>query len=144
MKSRISLIHQAGSLRSYFPESTITRSGETSLTWIGNLRPTALSNIYQVKLKYTVWEPPKVYVLAPKLQLAPNCIRLPHVYSTTEQQLCLYYPEYREWHQGMYYVKTLIPWASDWLYYYELWLPNGEWFGGGINHHGDIPPIQYE
>lgn len=28
---------------------------------------------------------------------------------------------------------TYIPWAIEWLYYYEIWLVTGEWCGGGIH-----------
>jgi hypothetical protein len=26
---------------------------------------------------------------------------------------------------------TVVPWISEWLLYYELWLFTGEWTGGG-------------
>jgi len=26
---------------------------------------------------------------------------------------------------------TIIAWASEWLFFYELWLATGEWHGGG-------------
>jgi hypothetical protein len=30
---------------------------------------------------------------------------------------------------------TILPWTSEWLFYYELWSVNGyEWLGGGIEH----------
>ena len=32
--------------------------------------------------------------------------------------------------------ETIIPWASEWLLHYEIWLATGEWQGGGI--HPDI------
>jgi hypothetical protein len=28
---------------------------------------------------------------------------------------------------------TVIPWISEWLYFYELWLVTGEWLGGGTH-----------
>ena len=27
--------------------------------------------------------------------------------------------------------ETIVPWASLWLYYYEVWHATGEWLGGG-------------
>jgi hypothetical protein len=33
---------------------------------------------------------------------------------------------------------TLVPWASEWLFDYELWLATGEWYGGGIEHREGI------
>ncbi len=132
--SRISLIHQAGALHSYFPASEIIRKGERELIWIGHITPTPLSDTYRMKLHYKKGESIDVYVLEPKLALAAGAIKLPHVYSTPKQQLCLYYPKNNEWHTGMFYVKSLIPWASEWLYHYEIWAGSGEWHGGGIEH----------
>lgn len=27
--------------------------------------------------------------------------------------------------------ETIVPWASEWLFYFELWLVTKEWMGGG-------------
>jgi hypothetical protein len=26
---------------------------------------------------------------------------------------------------------TVLPWTTEWLYHYEIWLITGEWTGGG-------------
>jgi len=132
--SRISLIHQEGALRSYFPESTIIRRGEEELIWIGDITPSPLSETYRVKLHYRKGHFINVYVIGRKLTLARGKTKLPHVYSTPKQQLCLYYPKGNEWHPGLFYVHSLIPWASEWLYHYEIWVATGTWRGGGIDH----------
>lgn len=132
---RISLVHQAGALKSYFPDSAITRKNEKELVWICSITPSPLSPTYKLKLHYKCNKGAKVYVLAPKpLELAEGKDKLPHVYSTPEQRLCLYYPSGDEWNTGMYYVHTLIPWACEWLCHYEIWVGTGEWRGGGIHH----------
>lgn len=128
------MIHQEGALRSYFPGSSITRKGEREITWVHTVTPTPLSETYKIKLHYKKEEGISVYVVEPKLTLAEGKKVLPHVYSTPEQKLCLYYPAGKEWHPGMYYVKTLIPWACEWLYHYEIWVGTGIWHGGGIDH----------
>jgi hypothetical protein len=28
---------------------------------------------------------------------------------------------------------TVVPWTSEWLVFYELWLITGEWLGGGTH-----------
>jgi len=132
--SRISLLHQEGALKSYFPASRVTRKGEDELIWVGELTPTPLSRSYQTKLHYKRGEFIRVFVIGEKLKLAEGQNTLPHVYSTPLQQLCLYYPPYNEWHTGMFYVHTLIPWASEWLFHYETWVATGKWRGGGIEH----------
>jgi hypothetical protein len=53
--------------------------------------------------------------------------RLPHVYENDE--LCLYYPG--EWSGKSHIADTIIPWISEWLLHYEIWLATGEWQGGG-------------
>jgi hypothetical protein len=134
MGTKILLGHQEGALRSYFPSSTVTRKGEEELVWEGELRPTPLSDTYKVRLHYRSGKFIRVNVLAPILRLAEGAKVLPHVYSTPKQELCLYYPKDKEWHEGMYYVQTLIPWASEWLYHYEIWVATKVWHGGGIEH----------
>jgi hypothetical protein len=32
--------------------------------------------------------------------------------------------------------KTIVPWATKWLYYFEHWLATDDWQGGG-EHPGD-------
>ena len=138
--SSIPLMHQAGALKSYFPDGRIIRNGDYEITWVHTLSPTPLSLDYTVKLHYKKTKGVSVYVLTPKLFLAPGANVLPHVYSTPLQKLCLYYPTDREWHPGLYYVNTLIPWAMEWLYYYEIWAAGGQWNGGGIDHDEEKSP----
>ena len=135
----LSLIVQEGNLKKLFPDSEIKRFREQSLIWIGNLTPKPLSQTYKVKLKYDNKKGLKFFVLAPKpLRLAKNKKCLPHVYSTHEQQLCLYYPDGTEWNNGMLYTRTVIPWACEWLCHYELWVAGEIWRGGGTFH--DLEP----
>jgi hypothetical protein len=132
--NRISLFRQEGALKSYFPQSKITRNRDIELTWIGVLNPSPLSPSYTIKIHYRKNEGAKIYVIDPKpLMLAENKSVLPHVYSTHDQRLCLYYPKENEWDVGMFYVNTLIPWASEWLIHYEIWVCTGVWHGGGIH-----------
>jgi hypothetical protein len=133
--NRLSLIVQEGTLKSIFPSCSVYREKEEVLIWKHSITPTPLSDTYRLKLVYKRNEGVKVYVLDPKpLQLAQGKSLLPHVYSTTDQRLCLYYPTTREWDTTMLYTKTIIPWACEWLYHYEIWVGTGTWNGGGIHH----------
>ena len=129
--NRIPLKFQELALRSYFPKSTISRVREDRITWISTITPTPFSRSYKVKLEYVRGEGVKFFVLDPKLMLAEGKTVLPHVYSSSEQRLCLYDPDLDEWDASCYYVQTIIPWASEWLLHYELWLHSGDWLGGG-------------
>jgi len=61
------------------------------------------------------------------LLLARETTKLPHVYSKNEWYL--FSPENKEWTTGKFI--AIIPWISLWLFYYEGWLYNREWEGGG-------------
>jgi len=136
--NKISLIVQEGTLKSYFPDSFIKRNGENEIYWTHQVTPSPLSNTYRLLLHYSITDGADVYVLEPRpLKLAPGKDLLPHVYSTPGQKLCLYYPKYREWTPAKLYVKTLIPWACEWLVHYELWSVTGIWYGGGIDHENE-------
>jgi hypothetical protein len=98
------------------------------------LQPTQLSRSYSCVIEYQVGQPPMVRVLQP--QLVPDADgALPHFYHTT-QSLCLY--ERGDWYSWMPIANTIVPWAIEWLYFYELWLATGCWFGSGSSRA--IPP----
>lgn len=130
----ITLVKQEIALRQQFPSAIIKRVADASLTWEHSLQPTAVSEQYRVRLVYTRTKGLEVFVLSPKLTLAEGARELPHVYSTEKQELCLYFPDGKEWNKNKYISQTIIPWISEWLFFYELWLPSGHWFGGGTIH----------
>jgi len=132
---RIPLIKQEGALKSYFPGSQIHRRGDKEIRWIHTVKPSPLSASYKLLLHDSKSEGASVFVISPKsLPLAKGKDCLPHVYSHKKQHLCLHYPKKNEWDNSMYYVKSLIPWACEWLLHYEIWVGTGEWTGGGIDH----------
>lgn len=91
------------------------------------LRPTPESPTYQIRIDYAPPASPKVYVLSPPLARPPK-----HVYRGGH--LCLYYRH--EWSSDMSFADTIIPWTSEWLYFYELWQVCGKWFAPE-SPHGD-------
>jgi hypothetical protein len=131
--TRLSIARQAGLLKSMFPGTKIV-AGPSALIWQGDITPTPLSQTYTLKLKYELDHRPHIYVVSPKLTLAPGSTKLKHVYSTREQELCIYYPPAGEWNGGMYLATSIIPWSSDWLQHYEYWVATCTWHGGGIDH----------
>ncbi len=100
------------------------------------LRPTHFSFKYKIKMCCRVGKRyVNVYVENPRLkQTRRNPI--PHMY--LDNSLCLYYPKYNEWDMNDSWSKTLVPWTSLWLFYYELWKETGEWYGGGV-HDNKMP-----
>ena len=58
---------------------------------------------------------------------------LPHVYS--DGTLCLH--ENGDWSARMLIADSTVPWAAEWLAYYEIWKATGDWHGGG-----EWPPVR--
>lgn len=83
------------------------------------------------------WHFPRFIVLTPDLHALADARRLPHIYRSKGPGviLCLWYPKFGEWAHQMKLGETYIPWAVEWLTYFEDWLFSDDWMGGG--HHGD-------
>ena len=134
-KKKLTLYNQlAGLKRDFsFGESKIVNS--KILQWIGTLKSSPIGDDYKVKLIYELGKNPNIYVLEPTpLKLFEGKKSLPHVYDHKTQRLCLFYPDWKEWNSSKSIAQTVMVWAIEWLYHYELWLITGEWLGGGTVH----------
>ncbi|ALA59441.1 hypothetical protein NITMOv2_3041 [Nitrospira moscoviensis] len=112
-----------------FPASS-ARIRRSELTWVGTITPFPLSRTYRVRLRYKLTGSPEVEVLEPLLQKRGSD-NPPHLYPG--KKLCLYLPRIGEWNKTMMLSQTIIPWTSEWLLNYEVWLATGEWSGGGLH-----------
>jgi len=122
-------------LRKLYPQS-IGQLKSSRLTWDVYLRPSSLSYTYHVRIEYKPKSNPKCFVIEPKLQRYKNK-KLPHVYSEEPfPRLCLYYPKAREWTSSHLIAYTIVPWACEWLYFYEIWLVTGNWHADEVSHTG--------
>ncbi len=126
---KINLSVQLLHLKRLFPDSH-AHIQRDRLTWEHKITPSQLSQSYTVRLAYKFAKPPQVNVLDPEL-IAPEGKRLPHTYPG--KRLCLYYPGIGNWRGDMLLAETIVPWISEWLYYYEIWLVTGERHGGGAH-----------
>lgn len=90
------------------------------------IKPTQSSKEYKVRLKYEIGKKPII-----KVDNIKKDVKLPHTYSNNE--LCLYYTKNKEWTKYDYIGNKIIPWISEWLYFYEVWLVTDKWLGGGIH-----------
>lgn len=126
----LGLHEQAAHLRLYWPDfrSRVVRG---TLVSTGELRPSLLSATYTVNIRQRGGDSPEVRVLKPELRRRPNGEKIPHMYS--QERLCLFLPGSREWRPHNPIALTVLPWASMWLYFYELWHATGEWLGGGVH-----------
>lgn len=109
------------------------RRRQVEVLWVGQLQPSPLSAVYSVSILLQRGWCPAVRVLSPMLAPRSGCDKLPHVNS--DGSLCLHVDG--EWNSGMFVADTTVPWASTWLYFYEIWHATGLWLGGGT--HPDRP-----
>lgn len=105
--------------------------GSGCLEWRFRATPTPLSRIYGARLECASNRSPRVYIETPDLVLLAGGKKLPHVYEQSPTRLCLYLPRTYEWQPWMRLDQTIVPWTSLWLFYFEDWLSEGEWRGGG-------------
>ncbi|ORM35558.1 hypothetical protein BFL43_09430 [Williamsia sp. 1135] len=89
-----------------------------------------MSIAYTVGIRYTHRRRPRVTVLTPELETRP-LEPLPHIYPGNE--LCLYYGNEFDGSKDLI-ATTIVPWASEWLYFYEQWLFTGKWLGSEAPH----------
>lgn len=122
--------YQSKSLKKLMPDAKV-KSTHNRIIFEGEITPSSLSSSYYVKIDYKKNRRPIITVIEPKL-IIPEGKSLPHVYPT-KMDLCLYYPKNNEWSSEKIISQTILPWASEWLYHYEIWLVTGEWNGGGIH-----------
>lgn len=131
----ISIAMQEKLLKKYFPAAKTKIYMGSRLEWVGHLQPTPFSEPYKIKIIYLLGDSPKIFVIEPKkLSMPEGEKKLKHIYHQTKQQLCLFYPDGIQWNRSKLLVETIIPWAAEWLFFYEIWLETGEWKGGGTNH----------
>ncbi|MDQ1167337.1 hypothetical protein [Flavobacterium sp. SORGH_AS_0622] len=132
---KLTIYNQLAGLRKDFSFGESKIIDGKKLQWIGTLKSSPIGDKYTVKLTYEFGKSPKVQVLSPSpLNLAKGKKNLPHVYDHKNQRLCLFYPDCKEWNSAKSISQTVMIWAIEWLYHYELWLITGEWLGGGTVH----------
>jgi hypothetical protein len=141
----LTVAEQDAGIRRLFPGFTQTCSFDFLGIWRGPLRPIALS--YEIGIAYfprtrfggaiiaNPWV--TVQVLEPTISLDPRGTgeKPPHIYLrpelTSGWSLCLYDPRTDEWQPDRSIAETIIPWAAEWLFFYEGWLIDGRWAGSG-------------
>lgn len=126
----LGLGEQLAFLRLHWPEfRSQIRHGR--LVSVGDLQPSELSRTYTIEVSQRGGQTPEVRVRAPVLRSRIDEPRIPHMYE--QERLCLYLPGSGEWKPDVPIAVTFIPWASMWLYFYEVWHATGVWLGGGVH-----------
>lgn len=122
----------------------------TTMIWEGKLR--GFQRFYRVSVQWRFRGAaimPHVFILDPMLRPRPGgrYEDIPHLIFNSrlprESALCLFDPDAREWDPTMLIADTTVPWASEWLHYYECWHLDGIWRGSnapGPKCVGEIYP----
>jgi hypothetical protein len=128
----ISMTHQEVRMRSRFPNFRVVERNR--MMWRGEIRPRedGASFTLQIRAGKTLNTAPSVHVLAPVLVRAPGSKVAPHCFA--DESLCLYHRNENPWFGDQYIAETIIPWACEWCYFYEVWLETGRWFGPEYPH----------
>lgn len=127
----LNIYQQAFRISQLYPQFKATLTNNKGI-WTGVLKPFILSEEYCIQIIYKLKTPPKVKILYPKLQGRSDNKPIPHLYC--EKNLCLYLPNNGEWDANKFIANSIIPWASLWLGFYEIWHITGDdWKGGGLH-----------
>ncbi len=86
------------------------------------LKPTSMSAVYTIELLYEFGKTPKVRVIEPEV-----IEKAPHMY--LGGYLCTHYNEWLNWNSTLKISDVILPWVSDWLFYFEIWKATGRWYG---------------
>lgn len=129
---RLNMAQQILKLKKYWNSGKTISYSHKGFEWCCKLRPTDLSREYELTVIHKVNSLPKAYIRRDNLSENTDG-KLPHIYKCegSKVELCLYYGD--EFNLSMYISDTIVPWAVEWLFYYEVWLRTGKWQGEGIH-----------
>jgi hypothetical protein len=116
------IVREQALLREKFPFLNSRISG-FELTCRGRIQPTEHSRSYRIEIRYAPWDSPEVRVVDPKIEFTKGA----HMYHN--DTLCLYDWREQPWQKNWHLHETIVPWAAEWLLYYELWLLTDKWLG---------------
>ncbi|MBI3137732.1 MAG: hypothetical protein HYZ15_04025 [Sphingobacteriales bacterium] len=94
------------------------------LVCTGWLQPDNCRDKYKVKVEYVAGHEPKSTVLWPKIEPSRDI----HMYK--DHSLCLHYPKDMPWNEKIKIYQYTIPWISEWIVFYEIYLINGNIWEG--------------
>lgn len=131
-EQRLSLAQQACMLKQRYPESICRIRNESLYCRIDGFRACDCSRRYSLEIIKDPGRPVEVWLSGDTLYKRADLKTIPHIYDSDEAKhkvlLCL---SYKDWRPSQAYTDTFLPWAMEWIFYFEVWLYTGEWSGGG-------------
>jgi hypothetical protein len=122
---------QIWAMKQHYPQFKSKKRDRYDIEFIGTLKVKPELPTYTVSVKYRGSKTPIVKVISPVL--TENA---PHTYPS-EKNLCLYHPNNFNWQREKLISKEIMDWTAAWIYFYEVWLQTGVWYGPEAAH--DIP-----
>lgn len=96
----------------------------------GGIQPSNCKNEYRIKIEYVVGKEPKTTILSPEIDPSP------HIHMYQDHSLCLHYTPDMKWNEKTKIYLFTIPWISEWIIFYELYISNGgKWLGKESPYH---------
>ncbi|WP_125766697.1 hypothetical protein [Lapidilactobacillus wuchangensis] len=116
------------------PHNSITANGYFHV--YGNIQANSLGKKYKIEFRSCK---KNIQVIIHNFFIPGSLYDIPHIFvnqSSKEKKeifLCLYRNKHnrKEFIFGDNLKETLIPWTKEWLYFYELFLVTGKWYGNG-------------
>jgi hypothetical protein len=148
----LSVATQSALIAKAFPSFREVFNGEFAGCWEGDLAPNQRS--YRVSILYkplfefecgaVQHEFLSIRIVSPAIGLDPRGTgeRPPHIYLDDDGQgfsLCLFDHRHEDWASADSIAATIIPWAAEWLFWFEAWLATGVWSGGGAHPERKTP-----
>ena len=94
------------------------------LVCTGIIQPNGCLNSYNIKIEYVAGYEPKTTIQMPIIEPSKEI----HMYR--DHSICLYYPPDMTWNEKTQVYKYTVPWISEWIVFYELYLVNGNIWEG--------------
>lgn len=125
---KISVILQTYRICSYY-KNIIYKKEQTSnkVKIYFKIKPCDFCRVFSVRMEYSNSMLPRIYVINPDIY-EENNKKPEHIYDWRKGRICLFMP--KEINFSSYY-DVIIPWISEWIFYYEIWRITGNWDGGG-------------
>ena len=115
-------------MRSKYSQFKVKKKSKSEFEFIGDLQVKPEFPLYTVSITYRGSLTPLVKVLSPELVSNP-----PHFYKQS-QTLCLYHPDNYKWIKEKLVATDIVSWTAAWIYFYEVWLQKGIWYGPEALH----------
>jgi hypothetical protein len=127
---------QIGAMKSRYPQFKVKKRGQYDIEFIGDLIVKPVFPTYTVSVTYRGNLRPLVKIIKPELVADP-----PHFYMES-QSLCLYHPKNFHWTKEKLIAKDIVPWTAAWIYFYEVWLQKGMWYGPEAEHDDNLLKLE--